>query len=394
MRTQSHQREATACVAEFTAVQDRGMLEWARRRPDDGFVIGVALRLRGPRPTAQRLAALIAARLPRLPVLTEHLDGPEREESWRPADGFDAARHVHVLDGPAQACGAVELVADQPVCEDRPRWGLWLADAERDDEYLLAYRVHHAAQDGAAVVHTVRRLLDARAAAAPTDGVPARVGRQAAAPSPGGSRLLATADVPVAAMRSVVQASGASLNDVYLAALAGALRAWLPPAERHRPVPVRVPFNVRLRHERQDRGNRFGYKQVFLPVDEPSAVRRLAAVVGQTLLWPRDRNRRLLDLIPNEMLQDLVTSFLSPRDALATVTLLGVHTPLALDGSPVTGGFALPPLVSGHLFSSVLFLHGDRAAVSFTAQAQHDHVRDLPRLWELAVAELATAEFP
>ncbi|MBV6699943.1 hypothetical protein KV557_23045 [Kitasatospora aureofaciens] len=106
----------TVDASELGSVQDRGMLEWSRQRPDDGFVIGVALRLRGTRPTPERLAALVQARLPRLPVLAEQLDGPVRQECWRAADGFDAAHHVEEhLDGPggvepAFQRGAADLV--------------------------------------------------------------------------------------------------------------------------------------------------------------------------------------------------------------------------------------------------------------------------------------------
>ncbi|MEV6048353.1 wax ester/triacylglycerol synthase domain-containing protein [Streptomyces xanthochromogenes] len=384
--------EPADSMREFTSIQDRGMLEWARRRPDDGFVIGVALRLRGAKPTPERLADLVTTRLPRLPALAECLRGPDREEYWRPDGGFQAARHVYRLEAQGDRPPLLEAITNQPVWEDRPRWGLWLMDGEHPDEYWLAYRVHHAAQDGAAAAHTVRRLFDART---PLPASPERDrgadGDWAAAPDPVDGRLLATAEVSAEAVRAVSRASGASLNDVYLTALAGALRAWLPAPDRGLPVPVRVPFNVRLRGERADRGNRFGYARLLLPVEEPSAAKRLKAVVEQTRLWPRDRNRRLLDALPDAMLLPHIATFLSPQDALATVTMLQIPGPLALDGSPVTGGVALPPLVSGYLFSSVLFLHGTRATVSFTAEKGHEHVRDLPRLWVRELTALAHA---
>ncbi|MFF1796292.1 hypothetical protein ACFVXQ_19080, partial [Kitasatospora sp. NPDC058263] len=292
--------------------------------------------------------------------------------------------------GPADPSRCAELMANQPVPGDRPRWGLWLIGTGRHDEYLLAYRVHHAAQDGAAVAHTISRLLDARASAVPA-GDATTGGRWASAPLRGDSRLLAVADVPADALRAVSRASGASLNDVYLAALAGALRHWLAPAQRDQPVAVRVPFNLRLRHERQDRGNRVGYTRVLLPVDEPGADRRLARVAEQTGHWPRDRTRRLLDRMPPQLMWEHTAAVVSPGDALASATMLGIPTPLAFDNSPVTGGIALPPLVGGHLFSTVLFLHGDHATISATAQTRHQHVRDLPGLWAREVLELAAA---
>lgn len=385
--------ESASCPAAFTTIQDRGMLEWARQRPDDGFVIGVALRLRGQPPAPERLARLVADRLPVLPALAERLEGPARHESWRTDAYFDATGHIHRLDGPSEPHELLEMLVNQPVPQDRPSWGLWLLHAAGRDEYWLGYRVHHAAQDGAAAAHTVRRLLDARADSAAPREDPAGRSRWAPSPAPStaGERLLASTEVPAGAMRDISRVCGASLHDIYLASLAGALRAWLAPSERSRPAPVRVPFSVRLRSERQDRGNRFGYMRVLLPVDEPRAERRLAATVEQTQIWPRDRNRRILDAMPDQMLAPHISSFLNPQDALATATLLPIPGRLALDSSPVTGGIALPPLVSGYLFSSVLFLNEDRATVSFTSQNQHQHVRDLPRLWAQELAALADA---
>ncbi|MGW2587516.1 wax ester/triacylglycerol synthase domain-containing protein [Streptomyces virginiae] len=382
-------------AGELGLAQDRVMLEWARERPDDGFVIGVVLRLRGQRPAPGHLAALVTARLEQVPVLAEHLDGPVREERWRPADGFDAASHVHVLDGVTDPLRGAEVLANQPLRDDRPRWGLWLADAGRDDAYLLAYRAHHAAQDGAAVAHTISRLFDARVPGpACAESFKAADRQWATAPPRKQSRLLATADVPVEALRSISRASGASLNDIYLAALAGALRAWLPRAERDQPVPVRVPFNLRLRQDRQDRGNRCGLMRILLPVEERGAGRRLARIVEQTGNWPRDRTRKVMDNMPHHLFWKNFSISLSPEDALGSATLLGVHTPLAVGGAPVTAGLALPPLLGGHLFSSVLFLYGTRAAFSVTARARHQHVCDLPHLWERELAELATATRP
>ncbi|MFD9409375.1 wax ester/triacylglycerol synthase domain-containing protein [Streptomyces sp. NPDC059989] len=370
------------------------MLEWSRQRPDDGFVIGVTLRLRGPKPTAGQIAALITARLPQVPALAQHLDGPVGAEVWRPDSGFDAIRHVHTPDRATHPALLVEALGNQPVWEDRPRWGIWLGDTERKGEYLLAYRVHHGAQDGTAAAYTLSRLLDARNPAVPLSGARHGAVPGADAPAPNRSRLLATADVPLEAMRAISRRTGASLNDIYLAALAGALRAWQPPAERDQPAAVRVPFSVRSRQERQDRGNRVGYARMLLPVDEPKPAHRLALVVQQTGDWPRERTRRLLDRMPHHLLWKHIAASLTPGDSLASVTLLGIPTPMAFNGASVTAGIATPPLTAGHLFSSVLFLHRAGATLSFTAQEQHQHVRDLPRLWQCAVAELAAAISP
>ncbi|MFF1904814.1 hypothetical protein [Kitasatospora sp. NPDC058218] len=378
---------------EFGPGLDRAMLEWARRRPDDGFVVGVALRLRGPKPSPQRIADLVRDRLPLLPALAEHLDGPPGQERWSRFGSFDPAHHVHALDlGSASSRPAVELLANTPVWEDRPRWGLWVTDTQREDEYLLTYRVHHAAQDGLAITHTLGGLFDARFPAAPATEA-GGAGTWATGPPGTGDRLLAVADVSYDAMRAIAKAEGTTLHDVYLGALAGALRSWPAPAGRSgcAPVPVRVPFSVRLPSERQDRGNRVGHARVFLPVDEPDARRRLAGVVAQTGRWERERTRRVLDRMPARMLDEQIAGSPDPGDALACATSMRIRPALAFDGSPVTGAVALPPLSAGHLFTSVLCVHGSRATVAFTARQADQHVRELPRLWEQEVARLATA---
>lgn len=386
--------KATRAGAEFTPYQDRAMLEWSRQRPDDGVVIGATFRLRGPKPTAGQVAALVTARLPQLPALAEYLDGPVGAETWRPDSAFDPARHVHILDQAADLTSSAQMLANQPVWEDRPRWGLWIADTERDGEYLLAYRVHHAAQDGIAAAYTLKHIFDARAAAVPSNGPRYGTSPAAGAPASCDSRLLATAEAPLEAMRAISRSTGASLHDIYLTALAGALRAWLPPTERDQPAPVRVPFSVRLRHERQDRGNRVGNTLLLLPVDEPQPAHRLTRMVRQTADWPRERTRRLLDRMPHHLLWNHIAAFLSPGDSLASATLLSLPMPLAFNGSPVTAGISTPPLAAGHLFASVLFRHPAGATLSLTAQKQHQHVRDLPRLWQRAVTELAAATCP
>ncbi|MFJ6798901.1 wax ester/triacylglycerol synthase domain-containing protein [Streptomyces sp. NPDC091268] len=391
------QANAAPGPAEFSPHQDRAMLEWSRLRPDDGLVFGVTLRLKGPRPTAEQVAALVTARLPLLPALAERLDGPPGHEFWRADTAYDARRHVH-LHGPAvDPTVCAQDLGNQPLGEDGPRWGLWLGDGG-EGEFLLSYRVHHAAQDGVAAAYTLKRLFDARALPTGQPRPDTDPGTATSAPAstttsaPG--RLLVAADVPLEATRVISRGTGASLNDVYLAALAGALRAWLPPAERDQPVPVRVPFSVRLRHERQDRGNRLGYTRLFLPVDEPKPAHRLTQVAQATADWPRERTRKLLDRMPHHLLWRHIAASLTPGDSLASATLLSIPTPLAFNGHPVIAGTAMPPLAAGHLFSSVLFRHRAGATLSFTAREQHQHVTDLPDLWRRAVIELAAATCP
>jgi hypothetical protein len=371
---------------------DRMILASERRHPQDQHVVGTVLRLRGRRPTREHLAAWVAARAPLVPALAEHLAGPARHERWTAVQDFDPAQHIHVVDDLA-AMSPAHYAVNLPVPADRPRWGLWLLPADADG-YALVYRVHHAAQDGVAVVHTLERLFGAD-----TPGAPAPTGT-AVPPgdtgSPGESRadlVAAVSDVPVAALRDIARAALCTVHDVYLAALAGALRAW--PGTNEQSVAVRVPFSVRLPSERQDRGTRAGHTRVLLAVDEPSPRRRLALVAEQTAAWKassaRERTRRLQERMSDRMLLREFPAFPVTDDCLALTSSTRFHTPMAFDGDPVTGAFTLATLSEGHLFSTVLSTQGTRTTVSFTARAQDRQVLDLAGLWESAVGELAAA---
>ncbi|MEU2119564.1 hypothetical protein ABZ567_28885 [Streptomyces sp. NPDC016459] len=371
---------------------DRVMLEWERRHPRDGYVIGALLRLRGRRPTRERLLAWAAARVPLVPALAEHLDGPVRRERWTPFGSFDVASHVHVADGPG-ALSAGEWAVNLPVPADRPRWGLWLLPgSDGEDGYSLVYRVHHAAQDGLAMVHTLEWLFGAAEPAGTV--IPPSCG-PGAAEAVVANRVMAVADVPAAALREIAREAGCSDHDVYLASLAGALRVWLGAGGCDRPVAVRMPFSVRMPSDRRDRGNHAGHTRILLPVDEPSAGRRLALVAERTAAWKgrsaRKRTRRVQDRMPDRMLLEEFSAFSDADDSLGTATSIRFRRPLVFDGDPVTAVTGLPPLHGDHVFTSVLCVHGTRTTVCFTARAQDCHVLELAGLWENAVAELAAA---
>ena len=79
------------------------------------------------------------------------------------------------------------------------------------------------------------------------------------------------------------EAFGTKLNDVILAASAGAVRSYL----RRRgdtPIPLKtmVPVNVREASEAASLGNRISFIFVDLPCDEPDPERRLLRIHAET----------------------------------------------------------------------------------------------------------------
>jgi WS/DGAT/MGAT family acyltransferase len=82
-------------------------------------------------------------------------------------------------------------------------------------------------------------------------------------------------------IKAVAHAEGAKVNDVLLAAAAGALRRYM--AERGQSadglvVRAAVPFNVRPLERAFELGNRFALVFLPLPVSEPTTAGRLAAL--------------------------------------------------------------------------------------------------------------------
>jgi WS/DGAT/MGAT family acyltransferase len=75
--------------------------------------------------------------------------------------------------------------------------------------------------------------------------------------------------------------AGATVNDVVLALVAGALRRWLD--HRHGETgPIRVQVPVSMHRPGDAAANRDSYFNVDLPVDEPDPVRRLERINAET----------------------------------------------------------------------------------------------------------------
>ncbi len=138
-------------------------------------------------------------------------------------------------------------------------------------------------ETAARVVRGLRGVLaDAAARTPPRDPL--------AVEGSGLSRRLDVAEVPLARLKKIKAPLGVSLNDVVLAALAGALRAYHRERRVHADELVcMVPMNLRGQDERDTLGNRVGVFNVVLPVGEPKVERRLARIVEQTRAAKSDR---------------------------------------------------------------------------------------------------------
>jgi WS/DGAT/MGAT family acyltransferase len=243
---------------------------------------------------------------------------------WEDAEAFDLEDHVHDVQLPAPA-GRTELeeyVARQitvPLDRGRPMWDLYVISPYGDGGCALFFRMHHAIADGIALTRVLLSLTDDPEAepadlAAPTDhhgptirgaleGAwheawslathPLRLPDLAAtalADATALAKLVAmppdrhtalkgrastdkaviwSEPIPLTRVKDAGHHAGATVNDVLLAAVAGALRANLV----HRRSPVHdiraiVPFNLRPLDQPlpADLGNKFGLVYLSLPL--------------------------------------------------------------------------------------------------------------------------------
>ena len=250
---------------------------------------------------------------------------------WQDADDFDVENHLRRVRLPApgsdgQLHAYVSAQAGRPLDAGRPLWEAHLIDGYGDGCAVLL-RTHHAIADGTALVQALLTLVDAPAegvhpgqlplvgdapAEPPTPRPTPRAGslvgravdtvRLAAdrnamlrrlgfarpdddsplrGPLSGRKQLTWSPAIPLEPVKEAGRRSGATVNDLALSAVAGALRRYLQEHGREvERLSVVVPVNLRPLDQPLDpgRGNQFGLAFVPLPVAEADPAARLSAV--------------------------------------------------------------------------------------------------------------------
>ncbi|MFB9470340.1 wax ester/triacylglycerol synthase domain-containing protein [Nonomuraea salmonea] len=394
---------------------DHYVLSLARAAAADSRMhMAVAAHLPGGPPAPPDLHERIAATAGRAPVLRYRLTGAGRHAAWAPDPGFDPARHVthhHLRPGQDVAQAALDLIADRPLPRDRPLWDLLVLHGHTPGEHVLVHRVHHAFQDALGLLSGIRALTGDERLPHPAPEPPARdapairgtladLARLAAPlprwhPSkpPGGQgpRLLAV-PLDAGALRAVVQRTGATVTQVMLALLAGALRSWRPQVWRSRPgITVNLPVSVRGPRNHAALGNHVGVFPVTLPCGEPAPYARLRAIADQTTLALISRQRRRIRALYR-------------LPAAVSRTAFGAAMPLVARGAPcrldvgtirITGEFPAarelflcPPLAPG-VSAMITLLYGRGAAsVCGVFDASVDGPHEVLALVAHALAEL------
>ncbi len=211
------------------------------------------------------------------------------------------------------------------------------------------------------------------------------------------SRRLDVGEVSIERLRAIKAPLGVTLNDLVLAALAGALgayhterRAWLETLN------CMVPMNLRSAEERDELGNRVGMINVRLPVGEKDPLRRLQLIVEQTNRAKGDRRGTMfpmmahaLPLIPGPVFSWMARSALG-RVNLACTNVPGTPSAIYMAGAKVTAIYPFASPVQGTPLVMALMSYDGRLDIGVSSDPEA--IPDPGRITELFQASLDELE--
>lgn len=337
-------------------------------------------------------------------------------------------------------------VLSRPLDRSRPLWEVHLVPRLEGDRVGLVVKIHHAMVDGKSAVELALLLFDLTPDAVeppaeewePQDGPgPARLAVRAVADgvgeslrdvravaraaSPGaGPRLAGTlrraalavgddllrpapasfVNVPIGPRRTLAgqrvrihdlvetkRAGGATLNDVCLAAVAGAMRELaLARGQVPGPLKAMVPVSVRADAEQRDLGNRISFAFVDLPVNLRSPRARLEDLHRQTTAF-KDSGRPA----GTEMLLAGIGRLPVPVQAraariagssrvynLTVSNVPGPRVPVYMLGCELLEAYPVVPLSDDHALSIGIFTYREHA--HFGLYADPEALPDVHRL--------------
>ena len=404
-----------------------------------GWAAKFAPRADGSRPTFEDVRAHIAGRLGRAPRYRQRLAEVPLglgDPVWVDDPQFDIADHV-LRAGHGDFGRLVDDVLSTPLEHGRPLWELWIAEQLDDGLLGVVGKAHHCLVDGLAAIELMALLLDPEPepepgeeppwtpqagsgtlelaadavrhqaeqamelarlplgyAVSPTRllDLPADVWRTSralvntAAPLAPVSRLngsmsarrhLACERRSLRDLKTIKQRFGTTINDVLLAATAGALRSL---AHEHgeplRTIKAQVPVSVAAPDERW--GNRLAFLFVALPTLEADPVWRLRDIHVAMRDRKQAREPETVDAIfnvvsraPRQVRRLASRVIASPLLSNLTVSNIpGPQVPLFLMGCEAQEAYPVVPLTDRHGISVGMTTVQDAACFGVYAQAE------------------------
>jgi len=302
---------------------------------------------------------------------------PLATPAWEDVPDLDLDAHLHHTALPAPGNEAalrslVEELASLPLDHDRPLWQAHVVDNVGGGSALVM-RYHHCIGDGAAMMTVAARLFDmpdgaarlpVRPAAAPPSSMidtAVRWAGEAGAvlsdlvkwPDPASpfkgeftarKSVAWSAPVPIEDVKAIGTPTGAKVNDVLVAAVAGALRSYLrrrgvEPART--PLRAMVPLDLRSPDRVGMLGNEFGLVILDLPVSAATSAVRLARTkAGMDALKSSAEApalHLLLDLFGRgpKALEDIACDIFGSKASLVLTNVVGPRATIRLAGVPV-----------------------------------------------------------
>ena len=331
---------------------------------------------------------------------------------WEDAEDFDLEAHLHPvrLPEPAGRAELEEFMADlisQPLDGTRPLWDLYLVAPYRGEGSALVFRMHHAIADGIALTRVLLSLTDdlevgdveiAAPAADPhpfsvrgalsgaVGGAwheaiglashPTRLVHLAGAVLADASALAKLALIPadhhtalrgktgtekavtwsepisLARIKEFGHAADATVNDVILTAVTGALRTQLV-RRRSAVHDIRaiVPFNLRPLDQPlpAELGNKFGLVYLSLPLSTArledrlrEMSRRMDAIKHSAEGYVAYGILELIGLAPSAV-EDLAIDVFASKGTGVMTNVPGPRRPVTLAGTPLAGTIGWVP---------------------------------------------------
>jgi WS/DGAT/MGAT family acyltransferase len=300
---------------------------------------------------------------------------------WEEDPEFDLARHIIPAPVPAPTSETLrQFVASEaarPLPEDRPRWQIQVVSNFEGDGTALVARLHHSIADGVALVAAIFALMEEdipsttaeRRALRPKAGVPrknwaTRLAIPLAAPHVLLRRMLWPADrhalhgpplggekqvgwtepMDLEVVKAAKNRLGATVNDVLMACVSGALSRFLA---RHgegtiREFHVSMPVNIRPPNAPLTLENRFAAVPLLLPAGIAEFSVRVDAVKARMDALKRSVEPivvygiqgALLRILPESMSRGLI-DFLANKCTAVVTNVPGPQGTLRLAGHRV-----------------------------------------------------------
>ncbi len=292
---------------------------WHRMDSDTNLMVINSILMFDGAVDIERLTATIAHRLPNYPRFTQKVVTRFGRPHWVEDHAFDIRAHI-LLERSTHAANGPELqqyltrLAHTPLAPDCPMWHMTVIERVGGG-HAIVFRVHHCITDGLGLIHVLNHLTDdndSHGEAPALAGHPhrAEAARQTVcsvlarglshlkvaahvtrlslllpdartklkAPLTGDKQLVWLPPLELERVRTMAKRMGVTLNDVWVAAVSGALRDYLIERGEQldgKPLRAAVTFNLREKNNAYQLGNEFGLVALELPSNVADARARL-----------------------------------------------------------------------------------------------------------------------